>query len=73
MILDGINMEAGATRGTELVTRTIWKQLVARQSVDTLLTITCFSLAAYYKKIGKLEANVICLSISFLSNTIVLG
>jgi len=66
-------MEQGATRGAERSRRVILKGLILRQSVDSITTITTFSLAAYYKMVGNLEANVICCVIGFISNTITLA
>lgn len=53
--------------------RAIWNALVVRQSADSCITVACFAGAAYYKYIGQLDANVICCSISFLSNALTLG
>lgn len=70
MLLDSINVAADVKLGTELSTRRIWKQLITRQSFDTLLILVFFNAAAYFKKMGDLRMNVISLSIPIISNAI---
>lgn len=65
-----MNMEPGARKGIERIKRTIFKQLIIRESSDSIITIVSFTLAAYFKKIERHDLNILACSIAFLSNSI---
>lgn len=50
MILDGMNMEVGARRGIEKITREIRKKLIWYRTIDTTIGLFLFTLSTYFKK-----------------------
>lgn len=60
MILDGCNMEQGAKRGVEKVTREIRTKLIIRRSVDFIIALIIFSLSTYFRKTLQVEYQLYC-------------
>jgi len=71
MILDGINMEDGARRGVEKVTREIRKNLIVRRSIDCVISLTFYAFATYFKKQKNIRLQVICIAIPIAMNGVV--
>jgi len=71
MILDGINLEDGAKRGVEKVTREIRKKLITRRSIDCAISLTFFAATAYYKRQKNIKLQIICLIVPIMINGIV--
>jgi len=70
LVLDSINIESSAQRGVEKLTGKIWHVLVIRQSLDTIITLSCFVSGAYFKSTGQMSYNIISIAIAYLSNGI---
>jgi hypothetical protein len=73
MLLDGINMEDGAIRGEEKITRAIWKSLSVRLYLDTLINVTILTAASYFKYTQQLVPNVLCCSAVLTSTALLLS
>lgn len=71
MILDGINMEPGARRGLEKITREIRKKLIWRRSIHSTIGLTLFALASYFKKTQQYQYQYIPIVIVLISNGII--
>jgi hypothetical protein len=68
MVLDSINLEEGSNRGMEKLTGKFWRQLVIRQSIDTVITVTLFTLSGFFKRSNQVNLNVICVAVAYFSN-----
>lgn len=63
-------MEIGAKRGVEKVTRTIWKNLIVRSIVDTVINLTGYCFATYFKSTNQMEYSIYAFVTPLLSNAL---